>query len=116
MPQYHCSPDRRDMHKLSCYHRNLTLVTLHTEMLAQVIVSYTDVVDRGETASASFKALAKSAAIRLGYLYSVYQKGSKKYTYTSASPRYYLDEHGYVALVNRVRKEFGMQELSYTPR
>jgi hypothetical protein len=117
MPKYFDSPARRDMHKLSCYHRNLTLVSLQTEMLAQTNVYYTDYLDRGEPAPAALAELARFAAIRLGYLYAALKKGSKKYTYNSASPRFYLEENPpYVDIINQARADFKLSALAYKLR
>lgn len=118
MPKYFALPTRRDEHKLSCYHRNLTLVLLQTEMLAQVNVLCTDYLDRGEMPPPMLQSLARFAAIRLGYLYAALKKGGKKYTYNSASPRLYLQENDYVDLINQVRESFNpkLPPLTYKPR
>jgi len=44
------------------------------------------------------------AAIRLGILYAALKKGSKKYTYNSASPRRYIQENGYVDIIDQARQ------------
>jgi hypothetical protein len=116
MPMYFTSIKRREGHKMSCYHRNLTLVSLQTEMLAQALVYYTDYLDRGEAAPEALKSLARFAAVRIGYLYASLKKGSKKYTYNSASPRVYLKENDYEDLVNQARQDFKLSNLAYTPR
>lgn len=116
MPQYFASTSRRDRFKLSCYHRNLTLVSLQTEMLAQLAVIYSDYLDRGETPPAALESLAKQAVIRLGYLYAALKKGSKKYTYNSASPRFYLEENDYVDIINEVRAAYKLKDLFHKAR
>jgi hypothetical protein len=117
MPDYFNSTSGRDQHKLSCYHRNLTLVTLQTEMLAQAVVLYTDYLDREEEPPEAVRSLARYAAIRLGHLYETARKGSKKYTYNSASPRCYLKDNGYVPIINQARASFAkkLPPLAYTP-
>jgi len=115
MPKYFASQLSRDRHKLSCYHRNLTLVSVQTEMLAQANVLYTNYLDRGEAPPPVLRSLAKFAAIRLGYLYAAQKKGGKKYTYHSASPRFYLEENDYVDLINRACDSFKMPHLAYKP-
>jgi hypothetical protein len=116
MPRFFASTSPRDGHKLSCYHRNLSLVSLHTEMLAQALMYYTDYLDRGEKAPKALESLARCAAIRIGYLYAALKKGSKKYTYNSASPRVYIQENDYKDIINQARQKFELSPLAYSPR
>lgn len=117
MPQYFALIASRDMHKLSCYHRNLTLVSLQTEMLAQLCQLYTGYLEQGKAEPPELKLLTRFAAIRLGLLYGSPKKGSVKHTYNSASPRFYLDENDYVDTVNKARGalKLELQHLVYKP-
>jgi hypothetical protein len=116
MPKHHALNSSRGQRKLECYHRNLALVSLQTEMLAQVCVLYRDYYDRNEQPPPELKLLAKDSSIRLGFLYAAMKKGSKKFTYNSASPRAHLQEYDYVNIVNSVRSEFNLQTLSCSTR
>ena len=117
MPDYFNAHSGRDQHKLSCYHRNLTLVTLQTEMLAQAVTLCTEYLDSEHKPPEAVTSLAQNAAIRLGHLYENTRKGSKKYTYNSASPRFYLEENGYLELIKQAQESFEekLPPLAYTP-
>lgn len=116
MPDYFNAHSGRDQHKLSCYHRNLTLVTLQTEMLAQAVLLYTDYLDRKQKPPEAVTKLARNAAIRLGDLYENARKGTRKHTYNSASPRSYLEDNKYVEIINQARDSFKekLPPLAYT--
>lgn len=102
-------------HTLSCYHRNLTWVTLQTEMLAQLASMAAIYLERGEAIPSPLEDLAKSAVTRLGLLYAS-KKSRKTITYNSASPRLYLEDNGYVEDVNRIRKYFKWDDLKWEQR
>jgi hypothetical protein len=92
---------------LSCYHRNLALLSLHTEMLAKAMF----VFDGSPKKPAALKKLASAAAQRLAELYA----SEKDKTYVSASPRAYLDEMGYTPKINAILPGLKLPPLNWTP-
>jgi hypothetical protein len=83
MPEYFTAAELH-FFKLSCYHRNLVLLSLQTEMLAHALLAY----ESSSAKPAALKKLASAAGQRLVELYG----SQKDKTYVSASPRVYLDE------------------------
>jgi hypothetical protein len=102
--------------RLSCYHRNFTLVSLQTEMLAEMVTLYRSAPALGLTPSDDFKALAKNAATWLGYLYAAFKTANRSFTYNSAGPRAFIEENQLVQTINDARAEFKMTPLAYTAR
>jgi hypothetical protein len=107
-------------YKLGCYHRNLTLLMLQTEMLAQAVALFMNFPQKHQRQKYNdYYELAHHAAIRLGILYGNLKdrrKPTHKQTYNSASPRLYLEENGYVKLVNEARRHFKLPgDLAYQP-
>jgi hypothetical protein len=82
-PEHFKSADKKP-HRLGCYHRNLTLLSLQTEALIQSVKPAGD-------------ALAKPAAWLLGRLYG------GKATYKSASARAQIDADNQRAMIEQVR-------------
>lgn len=120
MPGLFSTDSGRDEHRLSCYHRNLTWVTLQTEMLAQASSIYADYLERDPPPDVApptdLQSLARFAAIRLGCLFSTEKSKGRKQTYNSASPRAYLNENGYEETIKQVRATFKLSPLAYKPR
>ncbi len=90
-PHWFIKPPGRGNHKLSCYHRNLTLLVAQTEALALgAALAYPDVA-AGKTPPDALKTFALNAAERARALYL---RDIKEFpTYHSASPKAQLDEN-----------------------
>ena len=121
MPEYFAAPDGREEHRLSCYHNNLVNVTLQTDMLARLVKLYMSARSGTKKPSASMKsmkALAQPACERLVDLYAAPATLGSKPTYNSASPRFYLQENGFLDLLKEACKSFEppVPEPAYTPR
>ena len=93
---------------LSCYHRNLLLVSLQTESLCGLTAATAQQID-----SVGWPALpvmhsdcARLAAGILGRLY-----GGDLTTYRSLSPRYQIDQNSLVAAIDKVRDKTNMGAL-----
>lgn len=98
-PTWFIRPPGRGNHKLSCYHRNLTLSMLQTEALALgAQLAYPDIIARKKPVDA-LAAFALNAAKRAHVLYlrrapAPYLAEKKVYpTYRSGSPKAQLDEN-----------------------
>lgn len=94
------------IHKLGCYHRNLTLATLQTESLAALMKTAAGFLDRHENMSAALDSLTKYAAGNLGRLY-----GAVDDTYRSQSVRRQIDDNHLVETINQVRDYYGLGHL-----
>lgn len=94
---------------LGCYHRNLTLLSLQTEAMIQMLRLRAGFKEAGAAVPDVLDVLAHSAADRLGILY-----GSNEDSYQSSSPRAYIDEtKGLKQLINEARHDYVMQELHW---
>lgn len=118
MPQHLAAPGGRAEHRLSCYHNNLVNVTLQTDMLARLVKLYTNALGGAKKPSAGFNALARLACERLVDLYAAPVVAGSKPTYNSASPRCYLEDNGFLPLLQAACASFTppVPGPSYTPR
>ncbi len=92
---------------LSCYHRNLTLLTLQTESLLTLCRTAAAYLVRRDKMPAALENLANRAAGILGRLY-----GATEDTYRSWSARRQIDDQtGAVEMINTVRDHFGLSPL-----
>jgi len=93
--------------KLSCYHRNLTLVFMQTEMLRRAMSLFLNHRDNAE-----LRTLAMQSGMQLHKLYGrLRDDDGNKLTYNSSTPRVYLDENKYTQRVNEGLKELGLPGL-----
>ena len=106
MHQYFTSNDRH-IFKLSCYHRNLVLLSLQTEMLVKALFLFASHPQK----PAFPEQLARAVAQRLTELYG----SEKEHTYLSASPRTYLDESKYTEKINDILLGLKLPHLQWTP-
>jgi hypothetical protein len=96
--------------RLGCYHRNLTVLMLHTGILSRAVELYLEARAQG-TAPSELADLARNAALRLSELCAA----DKSLTYASASPRAYLEDNVLVERVNAVLTESAKPLLSELP-
>ena len=112
MPAYFRPSGNTKTQKLSCYHRNTTLVLMQTDMLLKAVLLYRN----HNPAPDALTDLAKQAAVRLGYLYgSTVDEQGRKFTYNSATPRAYVDDNGYTKAANEACTRLNSPSLAYTP-
>lgn len=91
------------VHSLGCYHRNLTLLSLQTESLMELMRAAAAYIDANKLMPIAMEDLAKGAAGILGRLY-----GGTQDTYRSWSPRAHIDGNHYADVINKVRHFFNM--------
>jgi hypothetical protein len=96
-----------DMHTLSCYHRNLVFTSLTVESLAGLITETAKHLRQGRAPSPAHSECAQRAAGILGRLY-----GGAASTYRSWHPTTHIQQNGFVAAVNQVRRLFNMTDLA----
>jgi hypothetical protein len=94
------------VHALGCYHRNLTLLSLQTESLVELMCAAGAYIDATKPLPLAMEDLAKGAAGVLGRLY-----GGNQDTYQSWSPRAQIDGNRYADTINKVRQFFAMGAL-----
>lgn len=99
----HFSAKNKRNHKLGCYHRNLTLLTMQTEALLQAVKLVDDTLNMGQTPSAVLNDLAYPAALLLGRLYG------GKGTYKSISAKAHIESDNMRAVVERVRAHLNIK-------
>jgi hypothetical protein len=95
-----------EIHSLSCYHRNLVLVSLQVESLSGLISATAKQIGEGIALSACHRECARRAAGILGRLYGGVA------TYKSWSPRVHIEQNDLVKPLNDVRDYFNMSALS----
>jgi hypothetical protein len=93
----------RRVHSLACYNRNLTLLSLQTESLVELMRAAGACIDANKPMPLAMEELAKGAAGILGRLY-----GGTQDTYRSWSPRAHIDGNHYADTINKVRHFFNM--------
>ncbi|MBI5653709.1 MAG: hypothetical protein HZC40_25155 [Chloroflexi bacterium] len=98
---------RKRTYKLSCYHRNLTLLALQTEMVIGLMRHAAKMIAANQVMPAALDQLAKKGAGLAGRLY-----GKTPDAYQSRSARRHIADAQALAEVDRVRKYFGMNLLS----
>ena len=93
---------------LGCYHRNLVLASMQTESLCGLATATVQQIKTVGWPSlpVMHRDCAQLAAGILGRLY-----GGDKATYRSLSPRYQIDQNGYVNDINQIRTIAGMKLL-----
>ena len=94
-----------DTRLLSCYHRNLTRLSLQIESLLALAEIADNHLSSGTTMPVALEDLSRRAAILLGLLYG----GTA--TYRSRSAPRHIDDSGRASVVNRVRKVWKLPEL-----
>lgn len=88
---------------LSCYHRNLTMLSLQIEaLLGLITLAHNDLRAGNPVRSGRLEDLSKRAAQHLGRLYG------QKSTYTSASAPAQIDADGRKSIADAVRKNLGV--------
>ncbi len=91
---------------LGCYHRNLTLVFMQTEMLRRAIWLALKHADM------PVAALGTQAGVQCRKLYGLLRDEFRNtLTYNSSTPRAYLDDNAYTPIVNRGLQKLGLPEL-----
>ncbi len=98
-------------HRLGCYHRNLTLLMLQTEMLCHAARLFQDRPNPAAPPPVALDDLARSSGARLGLLY-----GAHGDTFKSSSPRAFIDQNQFKPIVDAVRDRSNEPGLHHVPR
>ena len=101
------STAEKDVHALSCYHRNLTFLSLQVDALGSCARATAEVLDGPGKPSAAHIECARRVAGLLGRLY-----GGKNDVYRSRSARKHIDQNALVDPINKVRDVLGMAPLT----
>jgi hypothetical protein len=99
------STDSSQQHLLRCYHRNLTLASMHVESLSGVVSATAARIKQQKQIPAPLRACAIKAAGSLGRLYG---NQTFKKTYRSLSLAKQMEQNKYVDDVNLLRKTFAI--------
>ncbi|HAJ61838.1 MAG TPA: hypothetical protein DCP31_23500 [Cyanobacteria bacterium UBA8543] len=94
---------RRELHKLSCYHANLTIAALQTNSLLELVRLAQQLRSRNGQLSASMNDLAKNATLLLGRMY-----GKTDTIYRSWSVHEQIKKSGLINEINDLRKYLGI--------
>ncbi len=92
---------------LSCYHRNLTFLSLQVESLAGLASHTAEGLDQLQSGTKHERCARRAVGI-LARLYG----GTGENTYQSRSPRAQIEQNGYVDAINAARLHFHMEPLA----
>lgn len=99
------APTKNKVRNLSVFHRDLVLTSMQVDSLSGLLKATSEYQSRGEKLQIVHRDCARVAAGLVGRLYG------QVAPFESSSPRYQMNQNGYVDVANRLRASFNMSEL-----